>query len=163
MGQHGVARLNALDEAAARDALGRCCACETWIDAMLARRPFEDTADLFATADAAWRALAPREWRQAFAAHPRIGDQRASDWSAEEQAGVRGASTAVADQLRALNARYEERFGHVFLICATGRPAGELLAELERRIANDPDREMREAADEQRKITRLRLQRLVGA
>lgn len=163
MTQRLAAFLNGLDDGAARDVLLRCCASEPWAVAVLAGRPFASDAALFETADAVWRGLAPADWLEAFAAHPRIGDRRASGWSAEEQAGMGATTVSVADRMRLLNQRYEKRFGHVFLICATGRPADELLGELERRITNAPDVEMREAAEEQRKITRLRLQKSAGS
>jgi len=157
------ALLNGLDEQAARDALLRCCACAAWAEAMLAGRPFANDAALLEAADAVWRGLAPADWLEAFAAHPRIGDRNAGGWSANEQAGMGVATVPIIERIRLLNERYEKRFGHVFLICATGRPAGELLTELERRIRNAPEVEMSEAAEEQRKITRLRLQKLAGS
>jgi len=127
---------------------------------MMAQRPFVDDATLLEAADEAWHDLATADWLEAFAAHPRIGGHEARGWSREEQAGIRAATPEVSERLGDLNRRYERRFGHVFLICATGRSAAELLAELERRITNDASVEIREAAEEQRKITRLRLQKL---
>ena len=155
-----AAFLNALDEGAARDALLRCCGCERWVDAMLVGRPFANDAALLETADAVWRGLTPADWLEAFTTHPRIGDRHAGGWSAEEQAGMGATTVAIIERMHLLNQRYEKRFGHVFLICASGRAAGELLGEMERRITNAPDLELREAAEELRKITRLRLQKL---
>jgi len=161
MTNHVAALINALDVQEAREALHRCCASTAWVETMLTRRPFVDDATLFETADAVWRALDTADWLEAFGAHPRIGDGRGVGWSGDEQDGMRSASAMVRDRLHALNQRYEDRFGHVFLTCASGRSADTLLAELERRITNDVDMELQQAAEEQRKITRLRLRKLV--
>ncbi len=164
-----VARhLNALAEPDARAALLRCCGSGRWADAMLAARPFADDATVHEAAARAWWALAPEHWREAFGAHPRIGDRDAADppraatraWSDQEQAGARTADDATRAALAAGNREYEQRFGHVFLISATGRTADEMLAELRRRLGNAPGEELRGAAAEQATITRLRLERL---
>lgn len=157
-----AAYLNGLDDAAVRTAFTRCCAASRWVDGMLARRPFADDAAVFAAADEIWRTLSPADWREAFAAHPRIGERAAAGaWSRREQAGMETASAEIARRLADGNRRYEERFGHVFLICATGRSAEEMLAALERRLTNDPATELQEAATEHAAITRLRLAKLV--
>lgn len=133
---------------------------------MVARRPFESRVALFAAADETWRATGPADWDEAFAEHPRIGerarqtDATARAWSADEQ------STAAADasrraQLAEANLRYERLFGRTYIVCATGRSASDLLSDIETRLGNDPDVERRIAAEEQRKITRLRLEKLV--
>ncbi len=164
-----AAYLNGLPAADAHAALLRCCASQRWVDAMIAARPFGDDAALFAAADREWRALGADDWREAFAAHPRIGDREATDarhagtrdWSRREQAGTATADPAVLAALAEGNRVYERRFGHVFLISAAGRSADEMLAALRRRLGNEPAAEMREAANEQAKIMRLRLERLV--
>lgn len=162
-GREVAASLNALENAAAREALRRCCGASRWVDGMLARRPYVDDDALFAAADDVWWGLGVEDWLEAFAAHPRIGDRSAAQgWSREEQSGIDAASADVAARLRDGNERYERRFGHVFLICAAGRTAGEMLAELKRRVTNDAGTELREAAEEQCKITRLRLRKLVS-
>jgi OHCU decarboxylase len=112
-------------------------------------------------ADDVWWSLEGGDWLEAFAAHPRIGE-RAAGWAGEEQSGVRGADDEVLGRLNSLNHDYERKFGHVFLIFATGKSAAEILAELERRLANDPATELRIAAGEQAKITRLRLQKALA-
>lgn len=160
-----AARLDALSEPGAREALRRCCASGAWVEGMLARRPFGDDRALFETADEVWRGLGPDDWLEAFAAHPRIGERERRDsptaeWSGEEQSGVGTAEAATRRALADGNRAYEEKFGHVFLICATGKSAGEMLAALEERLENDPGTELRVAAEEQRKITRLRLEKL---
>ena len=129
---------------------------------MLAARPFRDDAALFAEAERAWWALDERDWREAFAQHPRIGE-RGDARSDAEQAGMREAAEAERRAIAEGNRAYERRFGHVFLICAAGRSAPELAEELKRRLANEPAAELRIAAREQARITRLRLEKLVGS
>jgi 2-oxo-4-hydroxy-4-carboxy-5-ureidoimidazoline decarboxylase len=134
---------------------------------MLARRPFGSDERLFAMAREVWFALAPDAWLEAFAHHPRIGDReslrarfpRTADLSAEEQRGVQHASDETLDALAQGNRAYEAKFGFIFLVCATGRTAEEMLAMLQRRLANDRKAELQIAAAEQAKITELRLQR----
>lgn len=160
--------LNELPEVRARAELLRCCASSRWTEAMVAARPFASDAAVLAAADRAWWALGPDDWLEAFAAHPRIGDRASADprhaatraWSSREQAGAATADEGVRAALAAGNAEYERRFGHVFLIRAAGRSADEILAELRRRLANEPTAELRAAAGEQATITRLRLERL---
>jgi 2-oxo-4-hydroxy-4-carboxy-5-ureidoimidazoline decarboxylase len=161
--------LNELDDESARAALERCCGALRWVGEMLARRPFESDAALFAAADEAWSALRRDDVLEAFSHHPRIGadldrlrERFASTegWARGEQAGVAGASEAVLEQLRDGNLRYEEKFGFLFIVCATGKSAAEMLALLEARLGNDPERELAVAAAEQAKITRVRLEKL---
>jgi OHCU decarboxylase len=155
--------VNGLAPEEARQALARCCGSSRWVAAMLARRPFPSTAALHAAADEVWRGLGRTDVLEAFASHPRIGEGATSAWSAEEQARA-AASTAAAPQtaatLRALNDAYAARFGYIFIICATGKSADEVLAALRARLANDPDTELGVAATEQAHITRLRLEKL---
>src|SRR5688572_14348641 len=162
--------LNALPRSEAAAALAACCAAPRWAQALAAARPFRDGSHLAWAAEEIWRPLGPDDWRQAFAAPPPLGpgalasgDGQAARWSAGEQAGARGAAPETLARLAAGNRRYQERFGHVFLLCATGRGADEMLAALESRLDNDPDRELRVAAEEQAKITHLRLRKLLGA
>ena len=130
---------------------------------MTAARPFDSAAAMAAAADAVWWSLDRADWLEAFAAHPRIGSDRAdtSEWSAREQAGVASASAGLRERLAAANCEYERRFGYIFIVCAMGKGADEMLAMLEDRLTNDADAELRSAAEEQRKITRLRLLKLV--
>src|SRR5262249_6059007 len=163
-----VSALNALPPAEARAAFLRCCGSTPWADAMTARRPFASADGLFATAAEVWAGLGRADWLEAFAAHPRIGDldslrqkfAATAAWCAGEQAGVAGADEAVLQGLADGNRRYEERFGYIFIVCATGKSAAELLALLTARLADDPATELRVAAAEQAKITRLRLEKL---
>jgi 2-oxo-4-hydroxy-4-carboxy-5-ureidoimidazoline decarboxylase len=160
--------LNRLDEAAAREALTRCCAAHAWVDGMLKSRPFADDAAVLVAAEEIWWKLKRDDWLQAFAAHPRIGDldslrAKFADtrrWAGGEQSGVAGAAEATLASLATLNEEYAARFGYLFIVCATGKSADEMLALLAARLPNTPDAELPVAAAEQLKITRLRLQKL---
>lgn len=156
-------KLDAMDEAGAREALSRCCGARRWVEGMLAHRPFGSWEGLMRAADEVWEGMEREDVLEAFAAHPRIGADMESlreRWSAQEQSGVAGASEETLRALRDANLRYEARFGHIFIVCATGRTAGEMLALLEERLHNAPDEELRIAAAEQAKITRIRLEKL---
>lgn len=152
--------LNSLPSAEAEAALLACCGSRVWARRMAAGRPFRDRADLVKMSDGIWWSLAPEDWLEAFEAHPRIGE-KGGRWSTQEQSGTRGARPEVLAELVEANRRYESRFGHIFIVCATGKSAGEMLILLQERIANDPATELRTAADEQRKITHLRLEKLL--
>jgi OHCU decarboxylase len=152
--------LNALPSQSAEAELLACCGTHAWAHALAAQRPFPDLETLLAHADRVWWSLSEQDWLEAFRAHPRIGE-RAAGWSEQEQSGTRDASADLIGQLAEANHRYEQRFGHIFLICAAGRSAGEMLAALNERLGNDARTELRIAAEEQRKITRLRLDRLL--
>ncbi len=153
--------LNALDESDARAALLRCCGSRRWVEQMLAARPFAADAGVLAAAERVWWSLETTDRLEAFAAHPRIGERADDAWASAEQAGVAAADNAMRQAFSDGNRAYEQRFGHVFLICATGRGADDLAAQLQRRLGNDPASELRIAAGEQAKITRLRLEKLV--
>ena len=168
-GIHAV--LNAFDAAAARAALERCCGSARWVTAMLEQRPFSSDAALFAAADRTWEALEPADHLEAFAHHPQIGASVAelrarfagtSRWSSEEQAGVSGADERTLSALATANAAYLARFGFIFIVCASGKTAAEMLELLRARLDNPPDVELRVAAAEQAKITRLRLEKLAS-
>jgi OHCU decarboxylase len=156
----GLGWLNGLRREEAERELMGCCASPVWAAAMAGGRPYPDLDALLEAADLAWWAVPPDEWERAFAAHPRIGE-RSGGWSASEQAGVGGAAAGLLEQLEEGNREYEARFGRVFLIRASGRDAGEMLDELRERLENDPAVELRVAAEQQRQITRLRLERLL--
>jgi 2-oxo-4-hydroxy-4-carboxy-5-ureidoimidazoline decarboxylase len=171
--------LNALPEAEARAALERCCGARAWVERVCAGRPFRSPAGLFAAAERAADKLRPPDWLEAFACHPRIGDRAAMSgtpaagaghaaatgaaaWAGEEQRGAVRAPQATLDALAEGNRAYEQKFGYIFIVCASGRSADEMLALLHGRLANDPDTELLNAAREQRAITRLRLAKLLG-
>lgn len=165
-----VAELDVLPPERAAQLLGDCCGSSRWISAMVARRPFGSMERLLATADEIWRSLGPDDWREAFSHHPRIGErtgvgrqsERGAAWAAGEQAGVGDAGDDVRQALAKANREYERRFGYIYIVCATGRTADDLLATATDRLHNDPDTELSVAAEEQRKITRLRLNKLFG-
>jgi allantoicase len=158
-----VARyVNTLTDDLAAVQLRNCCGSSEWVRRMMAARPFPAWSDLIREAEAIWNALNPDDWREAFAAHPRIGDKSGSGWARQEQSGTSSASSKSLEALAAANREYEARFGHIYIVCATGKSAGEMLAIARQRLANSPDDEMRVAAGEQMKITKLRLMKLVG-
>ncbi len=161
--------LNALSTEAAREALHSCCGSARWVAGMLARRPFTSVDQLHAAAAEVWSGLGPADFLEAFAHHPRIGERadaaRAATatsraWSADEQARAASAADAETAELHALNQAYAARFGYIFIICASGKSAVEILAALRARLLHDPERELDVAAAEQAKITRLRLDKL---
>jgi allantoicase len=165
-----VLRLNTLTEETAAAELRSCCASSEWVRRMLASRPFATWSDLLRAAEEHWWSIDAAQWREAFAAHPRIGETKAAPsqsataarWSGEEQSRAAAASAETLAELAETNRRYEERFGHTYIVCATGRSAGEMLALAQERLGNTPEAELRVAAEEQMKITRLRLMKLVG-
>jgi 2-oxo-4-hydroxy-4-carboxy-5-ureidoimidazoline decarboxylase len=161
-------RWRAIDSAAeaeARNLLRICCGASRWIEQMLARRPFGSQEWALRTAREEWFALSPEDWREAFAHHPRIGDLESlrqkysvtQDLSAREQAGVAGALPEVLAELLAANREYEARFGYIFIVCATGRRADDMLAMLRRRLRNSAEEEILIAAEEHARICELRL------
>ncbi len=158
-----AAYINGLAADAAAAALARCCASKQWVKRMLAGRPFAGDQELFRASEREWWALDRGDWLEAFAAHPRIGERTTDAWSSGEQSGMARAGADLRLALREQNGTYERRFGHVYLVCATGRSAAELLVDLRERLTNEPDKELRVAAGEQAKIIRLRLEKLVGA
>ena len=162
----GLARFNALPEGDAGKALGTCCAARRWIAAMTAARPFAADADLHRAAQAQLAALDWSDILEALAAHPRIGERaagagREATWSRAEQAGAAHADARTAARLDAANAAYEARFGHVYLIRATGRTAAQLLAAALGRLEHDEPTEQAVVRDELSQIVRLRLDKLL--
>jgi allantoicase len=161
--------LNGLAPAAASEVLARCCGSRRWVDAMVAARPFTSRTHLHGAAGVIWWRLAPGDWREAFTHHPRIGANpealRArfaptATWASGEQAGVRAADEATLQALAEGNRAYEARYGHLFIVCATGLTATEMLHRLTDRMDHRPEAELRIAAGEQAKITSLRLDKL---
>ncbi|HEY2907839.1 MAG TPA: 2-oxo-4-hydroxy-4-carboxy-5-ureidoimidazoline decarboxylase [Vicinamibacterales bacterium] len=140
----------------------RCCGSRRWARARAAARPFDGVGDVLDTADRIWHALTPLDWREAFAAHPKIGERTGDGWAAGEQAGASDASQVVRERLAEANRAYEARFGYIFIVCAAGKTADAMLAMAEERLQHDPDRELRVAVEEQRNITRLRLSKLLA-
>jgi len=155
-------RINTRVRALAEEELRSCCGSNEWVRQMMASRPFAGGSELLAAAENIWSELDPHEWQEAFAAHPRIGEKPSSSWAREEQAGATAAARETMAALAQVNSDYEKRFGHIFIVCATGKGADEMLAMAQRRLQNPPDQELRIAAEEQLKITKLRLMKLVS-
>ena len=149
-----------LDEA--EKTLRSVCGSREWARRMTAARPFRTVDRLLERAEEEWRSLSERDWLEALAAHPRIGDRAATGREAREQAGALAAGNETLDALERANTEYEARFGYVFVVCATGKSAAEMLALCRARLHNDPSTEIRVAAGEQSKIIRLRLEALVN-
>jgi OHCU decarboxylase len=165
--------LDELNRATEPEAAGQfraCCGASRWVELMVARRPFASLEALLAAADQEWASTGPADWDEAFGHHPRIGERRAMaavspaarDWSAGEQRAAESADDEVRLALGRANAAYERRFGRTCIVCATGRTADQILADIRTRLANDPGQELAVAVEEQRKITALRLKRLLG-
>lgn len=163
----GLARLNALPADEARTALRRCCGATAWADAMTAARPFEDPAAVLRIAERIWWSLGEAAHREAFAAHPKIGESKVpatgdATWSTAEQSAAADAEAQTLAQLAELNRRYADTHGFIFIVCASGRTAEDMLGDLKVRLMNPPAEELRTAAEEQIKITRLRLTKLIA-
>lgn len=164
-----LAEFNAWPTQRARAELLRCCGCADWAEAMSRRRPFRSKASLLSAADEEWARIGRAGWLEAFGRHPRIGGHDAlrarftatADWSRSEQSAVAAADEAVLEALERGNAEYEARFGHIFIVCASGKSASEMLALLKARLPNEPETETRLAATEQSKITKIRLEKLI--
>jgi OHCU decarboxylase len=148
-----------------------CCGSQTWARKMAKARPFADVAALIKQAEQIWLNLESQDWLEAFAAHPKIGAKKAvlqqsaqaAEWSESEQSGTQTAADSLRTELEKANRLYEEKFGFIFIVCATGKSAEEMLDLCRRRLNNDADSELRIAADEQRKITEIRLKKLLEA
>jgi 2-oxo-4-hydroxy-4-carboxy-5-ureidoimidazoline decarboxylase len=159
---------NGLSHEEAKRALLKCCGSNEWADRVAAARPYAAFEDLCSEAEKVWFELVPSEWLEAFSHHPRIGERQAvrsqtreeRRWSEQEQASTAVASAELMKRLDQANRVYYERFGFIFIVCATGKSAAEMLALLESRINNDVETEIRIAAEEQSKITRIRLENL---
>jgi len=164
-----LAEWNAMDVEDAAAAALPCCGSSEWARQLAALRPFASFEELSEASDKVWWALPQGDWQQAFDSHPRIGQghakaatEKSLQWSAGEQAAATPDEAAKA-ALREGNACYEARFGRIFIVCATGKSAAEMLGILEQRVKNDDAAEMREAAEQQRQITQLRLRKWVLA
>ncbi len=147
-----------------------CCGANAWADGMVGKRPFEDEAAVLITSDEIWRGLGASDWLEAFKSHPKIGESRAAvatgkrstAWSEQEQKDAIVSQENVRVALAEGNRAYEEKFGYIFIVCATGKSGLEILAILKRRLQNGKEKELKEAAEEQRQITQLRLKKWLG-
>ena len=157
---------NATNTEAAVAALLSCCAARRWASEVAAKRPFTSEEDLFATADSVWATMQEVDWMEAFRAHPRIGERKSvhasaqsSAWSRQEQSAAETAQTQTLAELASGNTLYEELYGFTYIVCATGKSAEEMLSILRRRLAGDRATELKEAAEQQRQITQIRLRK----
>lgn len=161
--------LNSLTADEAAKELLQCCGSKRWAIETAKSRPFHNLETLLTTANNIWWSLDPADWLEAFRSHPKIGEKKAVDkvsaqsqqWSGQEQSGIANAPYATVDSLASLNAQYEQKFGFIFIICATGKTSDEMLAALRERLPHDPAAELPIAAAEQSKITALRLKKLL--
>jgi OHCU decarboxylase len=155
---------NAASADEALEAMIACCGSRRWAVEMVAKRPIRSIVELSATADEVWGRMEEADWLEAFACHPRIGERKAVHasaqslaWSTQEQSSTNDAAKNILVALAEGNALYERRFGLTYIVCATGKRAEEMLAILNRRLASDRSKELREAAEQQRQITQIRL------
>ena len=164
----GLEQLNSEPPEIAEHSFRACCGSQKWARKMAEARPFPDAAELLRKAEQIWNSLETRDWLEAFAAHPRIGartdpkpSSQFAEWSRAEQSGARAAAESVLSDLDEENRLYAEKFGYIFIVCATDKSAEEMLALCRRRLTNAADVEILIAADEQRKITEIRLKKLL--
>lgn len=166
-----LARWNCLPPDEAANEILSCCRSIAWAQRMAGRRPIEDETLLLNSSDKIWRNLAESDWIEAFRSHPRIGESKAespvthqaASWSVEEQRRVSDADDAVKMALAQANREYEQRFGQIFIVCATGKSPAEILQILKQRMQNDKATELHEAAEQQRQITHIRLKKWLKA
>jgi OHCU decarboxylase len=166
---HDLDWLNALSSEAAQQELSKCCGATSWAESLEQHRPFASVAELLKEANEVWSSMGESDWLEAFRSHPKIGEKKAESsvtaqsqqWSTEEQRNVNQASTDATEKLAGLNHAYQEKFGFIFIVCATGKSTDEILALLQQRIGNERATELRIAAAEQAKITELRLRKLL--
>jgi OHCU decarboxylase len=163
-----LAEFNALPSAQAESMLMDCCGSARWAASVSSRRPYTTVEALHKAADAIWWNLERADWLEAFSHHPQIGDKPASgsesarQWAEGEQTGARAATEEVKTRLARGNRAYYEKFGYIYIVCATGKSAAGMLAILEQRLQNDLASELSIAAEQQRLITRIRLEKLLA-
>lgn len=161
--------LNTLPKQQLKEELTKCCGSSAWVNKMLPFFPADDLVELLEDAEEQWWKCSEADWKEAFAHHPKIGDIESlqkkfastAGWASGEQSGVNAASQQTLEELAKGNKQYEEKFGYIFIVCATGKSADEMLAMLEIRLQNSPEVEIEIAADEQNKITKLRIEKLL--
>jgi 2-oxo-4-hydroxy-4-carboxy-5-ureidoimidazoline decarboxylase len=161
--------LNTLDKQQLREELTKCCGSSAWVNKMLAFFPADDLVELLEDAEEQWYQCSEKDWKEAFTQHPKIGDVASMEkkfastaqWASEEQSAISNASQETFESLAEGNRQYEEKFGYIFIVFASGKSAGEILTILQSRLQNNPEVEIEIAADEQNKITKLRLEKLL--
>jgi 2-oxo-4-hydroxy-4-carboxy-5-ureidoimidazoline decarboxylase len=161
--------LNILSKEELKEALSKCCGSSTWVNKMLPFFPADDLVELLEDAEEQWYLCSQEDWKEAFAHHPKIGDvdslkkkfASTAEWASGEQSGINTASQKTIEALAEGNQQYEKKFGYIFIVCATGKSAEEMLVMLQTRLQNNPEVEIEIAADEQNKITKLRLEKML--
>jgi 2-oxo-4-hydroxy-4-carboxy-5-ureidoimidazoline decarboxylase len=161
--------LNTLSQPQLKEELMKCCGSSAWVKMMMTYFPADDLVELLEDAENMWYQCNEEDWKEAFAHHPKIGDVESltkkfastAQWASGEQSGVKTASQQTIEALAEGNREYEKKFGYIFIVCATGKSAEEMLEILQSRLPNSPEDEIQIAADEQNKITKLRLEKLL--
>ena len=164
-----IERLNQLPTDEAQAEFLKCCGSTRWAKLMTQARPFAKFGEVSSKADEIWASLGEQDWLEAFRAHPKIGERKAAatqsqqavSWSAQEQSQAQQAGDETKDAIAEGNRAYEDRFGFIFIICATGKSADQILSSLKERLVHDVETELPIAAEEQQKITQLRLKKLL--
>ncbi len=159
---------NTLENSDACESMLRCCGASDWARAMVHARPFHHIGQVIEMADLFWEHATEEDVLKAFSAHPKIGDKKnlvekfatTAKWAGTEQKGVESASEIIIDRLAENNKQYQEKFDFIFIVCATGKSAEEMLELLEERLQNKQEIEFLIAKEEQRKITHIRLKKL---
>ena len=167
---HDLDWLNALSSEAAREELLKCCGATRWTTAVEQGRPYASLEQLLTRGSEVWWSLDRSDWLEAFRSHPKIGEKKAvtaqtqqeQSWSSQEQSATHSASTDTVARLARGNQDYEAKFGFIFIVCASGKSSDEMFAILNDRLSNDAEAELKAAAQEQQKITRLRLEKLLS-
>jgi OHCU decarboxylase len=158
-----IRELDEATDAQSAPRLLECCGSNNWVSRMLNARPFSEMTQLQKKATDIWWRLDADDWLEAFSRHPKIGEKgKVSQWSSQEQSGMNTAAASVSSKLAELNQLYFDKFGYIFIVCATGKSAEEMLGLLEKRLGNTAADELRIAAAEQNKITQLRLEKLLS-
>jgi 2-oxo-4-hydroxy-4-carboxy-5-ureidoimidazoline decarboxylase len=152
----------------AKEDLFRCCGCSAWVEKLITHFPFSSIEDLKLSSDKIWFSCTEEDWKEAFSHHPKIGERSSSknnnskEWSQQEQSGVEQSEKTILEQLQEVNKTYENKFGFIFIVYATGKTASEMFDLLRKRLTNDYEKEIHIASGEQNKITHLRIDKLLS-
>lgn len=165
-----VEELNILNKDNLKEALFKCCGSTVWVDKMITFFPVNDLKELLENAERQWYQCSEKDWKEAFNHHPKIGDIESlknkfattTNWASGEQAGATNASQETLEALTIGNKLYENKFEYIFIVCATGKSADHMLSILQTRLRNEPEDEILIAAEEQNKITKLRIEKLLS-
>lgn len=166
-----IEKLNQLNKETLKEEFLKCCGATKWADLLSTQTPFNSKEDLFEKSDSIWQNMSKEDYLEAFSQHPKIGDieslakkfANTKDWAENEQSGVNEATQEVIQELATYNEYYDNKFGYIFIVCATGKSAQAMLGMLKTRLKNEPDQELKVAVDEQNKITKIRLEKLINS